>query len=148
MVRSIAMADKTMQADNTTQTDAAACQCQAAPKLIFACSGAADVGCITDQAARQLTRLGLGKMFCLAGIGGRVSGIMASTQAASAVLVIDGCPLDCAKKTMENAGFNRFAYLRLSDLGMEKGRTPVTDESISGVVQAAKQLLAEAALAG
>ena len=54
--------------------------CSAAPKLIFACSGAADVGAIADQAARKLTREGKGKMFCLAGIGGRVSGIMKSTR--------------------------------------------------------------------
>jgi uncharacterized metal-binding protein len=32
------------------------CACNAAPTLIFACSGAADVGAIADQAARQLSR--------------------------------------------------------------------------------------------
>ncbi|MCX5637405.1 MAG: hypothetical protein NTX52_06900, partial [Planctomycetota bacterium] len=30
--------------------------CSAGPKLIFACSGAADVGQIADQAARKLTK--------------------------------------------------------------------------------------------
>jgi uncharacterized metal-binding protein len=68
------------------------CACNAAPTLIFACSGAADVGAIADQAARQLTREGRGKMFCLAGIGGRVSGILASTESAAQILAIDGCP--------------------------------------------------------
>jgi uncharacterized metal-binding protein len=137
-------------ADSTEQpaASATACQCESAPKLIFACSGAADVGCIADLAARQLAKLGVGKMFCLAGIGGRVSGIMASTEAASAVLVIDGCGLDCAKKTLESAGFQKFAYLRLSDLGMEKGRTLLAEQSISRVVEAAKVLLAQPAGAG
>ena len=46
-----------------------ACACGSAPKLIFACSGAADVGAIADQAARKLTKDGAGKMYCLAGIG-------------------------------------------------------------------------------
>lgn len=32
------------------------CGCQAAPQLIFPCSGAADVGEISDRAARRLTR--------------------------------------------------------------------------------------------
>ena len=50
-----------------------ACACGGAPKLIFACSGGADVGELADQAARTMTRNGQGKMFCLAGIGGRVS---------------------------------------------------------------------------
>ena len=66
------------------------CACSAAPKLIFSCSGAADVGEVADRAARELTRKGEGKMFCLAGIGGRVSGIMATTQAAARILAIDG----------------------------------------------------------
>ena len=48
------------------------CTCSAGPKLIFSCSGAADVGELADQTARKLTRNGDGKMFCLAGIGGRV----------------------------------------------------------------------------
>ncbi len=136
--------------ESTKQPDAAgvSCQCSSAPKLIFSCSGASNLGCIADQAARQLNKLGLGNMFCLAGIGGRVSGIMASTEAASAILVIDGCGLECAKKTMENAGFNHFAHLRLIDLGMERGSTSVDDHSIFRVVEAAKVLLAEVAVAG
>jgi len=43
--------------------------CSRGPKLIFACSGAADVGALSDQAARKLTSEGFGQMFCLAGIG-------------------------------------------------------------------------------
>jgi uncharacterized metal-binding protein len=116
--------------------------CSGAPKLIFACSGAADVGKISDLAARKLTAEGAGKMFCLAGIGGRVGGIMETTRAAAAILVIDGCPLDCAKKTLENAGFNKFEYIRLSDLGMEKGKSPATDEAVAKVADLGKTKLA------
>ena len=107
--------------------------CDAAPKLIFACSGAADVGQISDLAARKLTADGAGRMFCLAGIGGRVSCIMESTAAASAILVIDGCRMDCARKTLAEAGFTQFEHLRLSDLGMEKGKTPATPEHVDQV---------------
>ena len=110
------------------------CACSGAPKLVFACSGAADVGAIADQAARKLTRDGTGKMFCLAGIGGRVSGIMESTKAASAILAIDGCPINCAKRCLEEGGFAGFAHLQLADLGMEKGQTAVSDDSVASVV--------------
>lgn len=116
--------------------------CGVAPKLIFACSGAADVGEIADLAARELTTAGVGKMFCLAGIGGRVSGIMETTKVATAILAIDGCPLDCAKKTLEQAGFTEFEHIRLSDLGMEKGKTPVTGEVVAQVVDLGKRRLA------
>ena len=37
----------------------------------FPCSGASDVGGLSDQAARQMALDGTGKMYCLAGIGGR-----------------------------------------------------------------------------
>jgi uncharacterized metal-binding protein len=77
----------------------------------------------------------------LTGIGGRVGGIMATTESADTVLVIDGCPLNCAKKTMEAAGFQKFTHLLLTDLGIEKGKSPVNDERINLVVQKAKQLI-------
>ncbi|MFZ2658524.1 MAG: putative zinc-binding protein [Victivallales bacterium] len=117
------------------------CACGTAPRLIFPCSGGSDVGELTDKAARKMTRDGAAKMYCLAGVGGRVSGIMATTESAADILVIDGCPLDCAKKTMEAAGFNKFNHLRLSDIGMTKGSTPVSDDNVSGVaLEGAKKL--------
>lgn len=123
-------------------SDNVSCQCATAPKLIFACSGASDVGEISDRAARLLTREGKGKMYCLAGIGGRVSGIVATTEAASQVLAIDGCPLDCAKNCLKEAGFTTFAHVRLADLGMEKGKSPVTDERIEKAAERGRGLLA------
>ena len=118
------------------------CACGTAPQLIFSCSGAADVGHISDLAARRLTREGTGKMFCLAGIGGRVSGIMETTKAASKILAIDGCPLDCARKSLEEAGIKDFEHLRLTDIGMEKGQSSVTDDLVDQVVARGKQQLA------
>ena len=117
------------------------CGSNSGPKLIFACSGCADVGELADQAARKLTRDGAGQMFCLAGIGGRVSGIMKSTEAAGSILAIDGCPLDCTRKTLDGAGFARINHLRLSDLGFEKGKTQVNRESIAAVIDKAKLFL-------
>ena len=116
---------------------------RAAPQLVFDCSGAADVGAVADQAARKLTRNGVGKMFCLAGIGGRVSGIMKTTEAAQAILAIDGCPLNCAKKCLEEAGFKKFKHLQLADIGMTKGETEVNDENISKAANKGTALLQE-----
>jgi len=116
------------------------CSCgggDAGPKVIFSCSGCADVGELADQAARKLTRDGAGKMACLAGISGRVSGIVKSTEAAQSILAIDGCPLDCTRKTLEIAGFSKVNHLRLSDLGFEKGKTEVSASSIASVISKA-----------
>ena len=106
------------------------CGCCAAPKLVFACSGGADVGALADQVARKLAADGVAKMFCLAGIGGRVSGILKTTEAASTIVAIDGCPLNCARKTLEEAGFTNFAHVQLADLGFKKGESPVTEERV------------------
>ena len=120
-----------------------ACACSAAPKLIFACSGAADVGGIADQAARKLTRDGAGTMYCMTGIGGRVPGIMKTTEAAAGILAIDGCLLDCARRCLEEAGFTKFQHMRVTDLGLGKGTSPATDENVAKVADKAAAMLAD-----
>lgn len=117
------------------------CACSGGPKLIFACSGAADVGAIADQAARKLTQEGVGKMFCTVGIGGRVSGIMKTTESSDKILAMDGCPLNCVKNSLELAGFKQFDHLQLADLGLEKCSSPVTEENINKVVAKGKEML-------
>lgn len=125
------------------QTGGCACSCSTSkgPRLIFSCSGAADVGELADRAGRVLNRSGQGKMFCLAGIGGRVSGILKTTESAVSILAIDGCPLDCAKKSLEEAGFKKVNHLRLSDLGFEKGKTVVDEAAVAVVTKKAERYL-------
>ena len=117
------------------------CANSEAPLLIFPCSDAADVGEISDHAARKLTRDGIGKMFCLADVGGRVNNILISTGAAGNILVIDGCPVDCAKKTLEHADFTDFIHVRVTDLGCVKGKSPVTDETVAHIAAHGKKML-------
>jgi uncharacterized metal-binding protein len=116
--------------------------CSTAPKLIFPCSGASDVGGLADRAARQMTLDQKGKMYCLAGIGGRVGTIMETTKTAAKILVIDGCPQECARKMMEQAEFTGFQHLKLASLGLHKGSSPATDENIRLVTTKGAELLA------
>lgn len=118
------------------------CACGTAPKLIFPCSGAADVGAIADLAARKMTREGIGKMACLAGIGAGSSGIIESTKAAAKVLVIDGCSVDCGKKVLEKAGFTDFKYMRVTEQGFEKGKSPATENAIKTITTKGREILA------
>jgi len=97
---------------------------------------------MSDQAARQMAKDGSGKMYCLAGIGGRVDAIMANTQAAAKILVIDGCSQECARKTMELAGFKQFEHLKLEAMGFKKGETPLTSARIREVADKGAALLA------
>jgi uncharacterized metal-binding protein len=78
------------------------------------------VGQIANRAAVTLAQQGVGRYFCLAGIGGHVSGMIESTKAGKMLIAIDGCPVGCAKKTLEHTGFNIDEYVQVTDLGIEK----------------------------
>jgi uncharacterized metal-binding protein len=117
------------------------CSCSGGAKLIFSCSGAADVGAIADQAARKLTREGAGKMFCLTGIGGQVDTIMKFAKAAEKIVAINGCALNCTTHCLKKAGFTDFAEIQLGELGMEKGMSPANDENIDKAAEATRKLL-------
>ena len=96
------------------------CFCESNEILIFSCADSSDVGQIANQAAIKLTQEGIGRYFCLAGIGGHVSGMIESTKAGRMLVAIDGCPVACAKKTLEHAGFLIHEYVQSTDLGIEK----------------------------
>jgi len=96
------------------------CLCQPTEILIFSCSGGSNVGQIANNVGVKLTENGVGKIFCLAGIGGHVSGIIESTKAGKVLIAVDGCSVACAKKTLEHGGFNIDEYVQVTDFGIEK----------------------------
>ncbi|MBI5091802.1 MAG: putative zinc-binding protein [Candidatus Hydrogenedentes bacterium] len=109
--------------------------------MVFACSGAADVGAIADQAARKLTREKTAAMCCTAAIAAEVPDIVAKADLATGMVVIDGCDKACAKSILEKSGFDKFAYVQLISLGMEKGKTAVTEENIAKAANASAEAL-------
>ena len=111
--------------------------------VVYACSGCSDAGELADRIASRLTRGGAAEMSCLAGIGGRVKSLVAKAENAERILAIDGCLLNCARHTLELAGFENFAHLELHRLGFRKNSCPVTEERISVGVDAAIKILAD-----
>jgi uncharacterized metal-binding protein len=105
------------------------CLCEPSEILVFPCSGGSNVGQIANQAGVKLTQDGMGRFFCLAGIGGHVSGMIESTKAGKILVAIDGCPVACAKKTLEHAGFNIDEYAQVMELGIEKNHDLDPDPS-------------------
>jgi uncharacterized metal-binding protein len=88
--------------------------------MILACSGGSNVGQIANQAAVELTREGFGKMYCLAGIGGQLSGFVQSAKDVPEMVAIDGCSVGCAKAILENADVPVKSYVMVTDLGIKK----------------------------
>ena len=113
--------------------------------LLYACSGGANVAEIADKAARELMFEGAGTMFCLAGVGAGIDGMVQTAKDADLNLVIDGCPMECAKKIFDRHGIE-YAYLKVTDLGIEKVKgVRSTQEQVDQVVAKARELLAEEA---
>ncbi|HUO98045.1 MAG TPA: putative zinc-binding protein [Rhizomicrobium sp.] len=110
--------------------------------IIFACSGASDVGEIADRAARKLRSEGTGKMHCMTAVGAGVESFLKFyRQSTDPILAIDGCALNCATNCVSKAGLSVSHSVNLEALGFKKGETPVTDERITQVAQAARQMM-------
>lgn len=90
--------------------------------MILACSGGSNVGQLSNQAAIELTREGVGKMFCLAGIGGNLNGFVQSAKDIDRMVAIDGCKVGCAKAILEQAGVPLKDYVVITDLGIDKNK--------------------------
>jgi len=90
--------------------------------MILACSGGSNVGQLSNQAAVELTQEGFGKMFCLAGIGGQLSGFVQSAKDVPLMVAIDGCQVGCAKAILKNAQVPLQHYLVITDEGIEKNK--------------------------
>ena len=90
--------------------------------MILACSGGPNVGQLSNRAAIEPTREGFGKMFCLAGISGKLSGFVQSAKGVPVMAAIDGCRVGCAKAILENAQVPMKHYLMITDEGIEKNK--------------------------
>jgi len=106
--------------------------------LIYSCAGSADVGEIADRVTRRLRDKGYATMTCLAGVGAGLSGFVQSAIGADENITVDGCPIACAKKSLERIGVQPTSYI-LTDLGLEKHETPVTDKIIDEVFKKIKK---------
>ncbi len=112
--------------------------------MILACSGGSNVGQLSNEAAVELTREGFGKMFCLAGIGGQLSGFVQSARDVPEMVAIDGCPVGCAKAILEKAQVPLKTYLVLTDLGIEKNKSfDLKPEDTLKVKDAVREALAK-----
>ncbi len=113
------------------------CLCGGGDYVVMACSGASDLGQISDLVARRLHSNGVRKMSCLAIVGAGIEPSIENFKKKE-LLVIDGCPIGCGKRMMEQHNFLDYKYLQVTELGLKKGKTPVTEENIQKVYEKAE----------
>ena len=120
------------------------CDCGAEGKtrIIYSCSGiGSNVGQLANAAACRLAREGYGSGSCLAGVGGGIEKLVDAARTSDERIVIDGCPVGCAKKIMDDKGLSIDRYVLITDLGITKIPGPAYDGSdVQTVVNAIKKV--------
>lgn len=98
---------------------------------VYGCSGCSDVGEVADKVSRKLRtdKFADGSSSCLAGIGANIEPLVKAAKDVDKVITIDGCSMLCAKKIMDNHDIDAKSFV-LTELGLEKGKTKVTDEVV------------------
>ena len=108
--------------------------------MILSCSGGSNVGQLSNRVAVELTQEGFAKMFCLAGVGGHLSGFVQSAKDVSAMVAIDGCLVGCAKTILDHAEIPFKNYVLITELGIEKNKDfNLTNEDIQKVKDAVRE---------
>ena len=119
------------------KNESISCLCGANECIVLACSGASDLGQITDLVARKLNDNNVRKMNCLAVVGANIKKSIENFKKKN-ILMLDSCPIDCGKQILDNAGFTNYKYMRVTDIGYKKGHTPVTEEVVKNVCEKAE----------
>ncbi len=118
------------------------CSCGSANVAIFPCVGAANTGQLSNKIAIELEKEGVGNLMCTVGIGARAPGLMKSAEASDKIMTIDGCPVNCATKTMELAGFKVDRQIVISELGVKKTKDRnLTEDEVSEVLEKVMEIL-------
>ena len=108
---------------------------------IVSCSGASNTGKYTDDVARRLAAKGHANMICLAKVAIGDEPLINSIKSKNLpVVVLDGCPFNCAEVIMGRAGITDIIHLNTTDFGIIKGKTPVTEDKITEIAEYIKNL--------
>lgn len=99
---------------------------QVPENALFVCfGGMSNVGVLTGLAGLQAVRQvepGKAGIFCLGGLPTQSPLVLDKTRAVKRIITVDGCPLNCACKIVEQAGFTPARQINLvEDCGIKKG---------------------------
>ncbi len=119
------------------------CACGTRDVLLLACSGGSNVGQIANDAAKALDGYGQGSMYCAIGVGAQLESFVKSVNEKPCV-AIDGCPVACVRRSLENVGVKPAVHVVVTELGIRKhGQFDHTNDDIAKVVAAVVDALAQ-----
>ena len=108
---------------------------------VITCSGASDVGELSDRVGRELARTHVVRLECASAIGARLPVAIDHLRQSKVVMAIDGCASDCVSKALDRACVEKYRHLELGELGFLKGHSPPSDANVHRVCEVARVLL-------
>ncbi|WP_436931414.1 putative zinc-binding protein [Halosimplex halobium] len=88
--------------------------------LVYSCSGCSSAAQMANDLAVRLDRERAAEMSCIAGVGGDVGPLVATATSGRPTLVIDGCPLECARESLERHDVTPDSHVNLAERGVAK----------------------------
>jgi uncharacterized metal-binding protein len=88
--------------------------------LVYSCSGCSSAAQMANYIAVQMDRTGTAEMSCIVGVGGNVKKLVQTAQSGRKIIVIDGCPLACAKACLRNHSIQPDVHVELTNFGVVK----------------------------
>jgi uncharacterized metal-binding protein len=93
-----------------------------ADPLVCACSGASNLGQLSNEIALRLDRAGLAEMSCAEAVGIEAGPPCEGTLSGRPVIAISGCPLACAGRLLKEHGVTVAYTVQLENRGVLKAK--------------------------
>lgn len=85
-------------------------------RMVLACSGASNLGQISNSMAVRLQHTGMAIMSCMSAIAADLPSFIADARKVDELLVLDGCSIACAKKIMDAKGIGPYRYFDIGEM--------------------------------
>ena len=112
--------------------------------LVYSCSGCSSAAQMANDIAVSLDREQVAEMSCIAGVGGDVGPLVETATSGRSVLVVDGCPLECAKACLADHGVEPDEHVNLAAEGVPKEYHTEYDDEQAAALREEVEELAEA----
>jgi len=83
------------------------------------------------------------EMSCIAGVGGDVPALVKTAKSGRPMLVLDGCPMECARNCLKRHGIVPDQHVQLHDYGVKKRKHQDFDPDQAELILKEVAVLAE-----
>ncbi len=90
--------------------------------LVYACSGASNLGQLAHDVAVRLDRAGLAEMSCAEAVAIEADPPFAAARSGRPVIAVSGCPLACAERLLSEHGVGVSSSISLVERGVAKAK--------------------------